>query len=713
MAKTDHDKLTDDELISAIDHEVSSADYEGQSEISQQRSEADLAYSGQYTNGTSPTTGMSSILINTLQPAVDTLTTYLTKMFCSDHEAVVFSSDKQEKSEFARMASMRVNEVVFKENNGYKIINRWIKDAALHKNGIVKVVWDDSPVYHKEIFEGSEEELNIHMSSLESEGFTVDIVEEEKVTETLEISDEATGEVLEVSEEFVTYTLKVSKPRDLPKIINIPPEEFLINEGATGINDDQLTRFVAHRQLVYVSDVVKMFPDADEEAILSSSASGYLEHEYETDIRHFFDGTYDQNDYESTQPMMRQVELIECWIRADRDGDGWAEWRHCFSVGRTLLSDEEWFGPIPLCSFTFFPIPHKFYGLGLWDKLEDYHKVKTALVRSAVDSAVIGNTTRFIADPSKVNLKDLKDVRNGIIRALPGFEPDSIVPLTTQGGSGKDGLMLEYIDREVIKQIGIDPESGLVSTDIEKSGNDAAKTSQTIDNASAKVETYGRELAETGMTDMIWTVFDLLVQNGEMPDFDLKKTDIKAKVGLGHQTMAQKLAGVNALEQSQLQMEQSAVAPVAIPAKYKLNLAMEKAKAMMFEDPSMFFPTPEEIEQEQQRQQQVQAQQLEREQNLQATMMQEDADNNEAKRRLEDAKAKEAEAKANAADRMQQLTEEAKVVEIDNVEKDNELNERRQAAQEEQMAANLDMQDKKLKFEYDKLAKESKDTTNY
>ena len=146
----------------------------------------------------------------------------------------------------------------------------------------------------KEIFKGTEEELDIIIAERELEGYEVDISDKEKLTETLEVEDEEANETLEITAELLKVTLKLSKKKDMPMLINIPPEEFLINEGATDINGDQLTRFVAHRQLAYVSDVLEMFPDCDEEDLYSSSASGYLEHEFETDIRHFHDGTYDR-----------------------------------------------------------------------------------------------------------------------------------------------------------------------------------------------------------------------------------------------------------------------------------------------------------------------------------------------------------------------------------------------------------------------------------
>ena len=688
-----HEALTEDELVSAIEYEVAASDYEGQSEISEQRSEADLIYTGQYTRGTYPTTGMSSILINGVQPGIDTVTTYLTNIFCSDQETVVFSTNDEEFAEEARVASEVVNAVIHNHNDGYKILNRWIKDSALHKTGIVKVVWDDSMESTKEMFEGTEEELDIIISERELEGYEVDISSKEKITEVLEVEDEATGDILEIEAEFMKVMLKLSKKKDMPKIINIPPEEFLINEGATDINGDQLTRFVAHRQLAYVSDVMEMFPDASEEELYSSSASGYLEHEFETDIRHRFDGTYDQNDYESTQPNLRQVEIVESWIRADMDGDGFAEWRHCFTVGRTLLMDEEWMGPIPMCSFTFFPIPHKFYGLGLVDKLVDYHIAKTALVRSTIDSAVQANTFRLIADPRQIDVRDLKSGRPGVIKALPGFDPSTVMPLpVNQGNPGATTTMLQYLDREIIAQIGIDPVSGMVSTDVEKSGNDADKTAQVIDNASAKVETFAREFAETGLRDMIWIIFSLLVENGKFPDVGITKDNLKAKVGLGHQTMQQKAAAAQSIIQQQALLEQSPTSPIPIPPKYKLEASKNLAMTLGEEDPGRFFPSSEEIEQAQATQQQQQAQLLQAQQQAAQVGQQDTLQNSEAKRRLEDAKAMEAEVKAQAAQRKQQLEEEAKVVEIDNVKEDNALNVRRQEAQEEQMAANLELQ---------------------
>ena len=91
-------------------------------------------------------------------------------------------------------------------------------------------------------------------------GVTVEIISEDKTTDTIEITSEETDEVLEITQDTMSYVVKIIKDKGVPRIFNIPPEEFLINEGATSINGDQLTRFVAHRQMSYVADVMENVP---------------------------------------------------------------------------------------------------------------------------------------------------------------------------------------------------------------------------------------------------------------------------------------------------------------------------------------------------------------------------------------------------------------------------------------------------------------------
>ena len=92
MAKSrKHEPMTDEQLVTAILTEKSQADVQGVNLLSYQREQADRMFTGQLTDGLEPTTNMSSVILNATRPVVNTLTTYLTKIFCSDKETVVFN----------------------------------------------------------------------------------------------------------------------------------------------------------------------------------------------------------------------------------------------------------------------------------------------------------------------------------------------------------------------------------------------------------------------------------------------------------------------------------------------------------------------------------------------------------------------------------------------------------------------------------------------
>ena len=691
----EENKVTDDELIQVIFEEISAADYEGASELKEQRAEADLAYTGEFTPGTEPNSGMSSILINAYQPAVDTLTTYISNAVNEKRKAVMFQVEDEELKSSASELTTMLNNCIYKKNKGYTVINRWIKDAFLHKTAFVKTYWDTTAEYYKFEFEGAEEQLAVVMAEKEAEGWECEVMEKQDVTETLEVTSEDSNETLEVTTTVLQAIVKCSKPMNQPRIVNVAPEEFYVNEGATSLDrNDPTLRFLCHSQLRSKSDVQELInsderfdQDIDVDELAQGGTAGYIDQEWEKATRGSFDGTYWRGTEQSSQPLLQEVEVIEYWVRSDRDGDGVAEWRHGFVLGKELGMDEEHFGAIPVHSFTPFPIPHKLYGLGLWDKLRDYHRTKTGLVRAAIDAANNKNLVRFFADPRKVDTRSLKSGKPGIIPIFSGFDPSKDmreIPKPT-GSAGESVTLLQYLDAEIVAQIGIDPKTGVVSTDIEKSGNDAAKTAQAIDNASTKIEALVRELAENGLRDMVWAIYDMYLEYGELQDIGFDKSDLIAKVGTGYQTMQQKAAGAQAIIQQHAAMEASPTSPTPIPYKYKKEINMELASALGFEDASKFFPSAEEIQQAQQRQAQQQAMQMQAMQQAQSQEM-------GLKEREIGVKEQTQAAKIEAETNKLNKEAEVAVVEIQNKQSDNELNIRRQEAQEEQMAANIELQ---------------------
>ena len=638
-----HKKLMDDELVSLIEQEKAELSTEGLGIIEQQRSSSNLAYQGEYSAGISASP-LSSLIVDCIKPAVDTHTAFITNPFTRKDSISMMPVDPQ-MSVVADQVNKLLNHTVHRMNHdglsGYSLIKEWVQSAALNKNGIWKVSWDTTPVtIIKEIMDVSPIEIDAYTYQLELEGNDVEIIEE-NVVET-EVGIEAEGPevdigVSETSYEGSSYTIKCSYPRNQVKYEIIPPEEFLINEDAEWIGGRHC-RYVAHRQLLTVSDIIEMFPDLTEDKINEMAASGPaddLEYNYERLIRGQSDGTYDTVPGRSnTTGPNRQLEVTESFIQADRNGDGIAEWRHCYTVGHTLIMDEEWDGPLPFVSFTFFKTAHKHHGQSIYDRIWQYLRAKTGLGRAHLDMLTLQNTPRFLGNEEMVNEQDFQVIKPGLIKTRKGFQASDIVPLPMPQGNPQTIQLLQFFNQEIAAQLIIDPYTGAISAEAEKSGNAADKTAMVIDNASAKAEAVIRDAGE-GLKKIAWLTLNMYIKNSNEPEVqklineltpgipflaaedkiqdNVKYDDFICNVGLGNLNGQQKFQRVGALFQLTQAATQMGVQPNPVKV---LNLLHEAAKGAGFDNSTEFFDSPQEYQMSQQEkaplmQMQLQAAQLE------------------------------------------------------------------------------------------------------
>lgn len=614
------------ELLRVLQSRKSEADFYDQNQLSTQRQLSNYAYTGLQERLLQPTSGLTSVLVNRIKPSVDTLTAYMTKIFASDKETVVLNAHNPQASGYSSQLMDMVNHIIHKQNNGYTLMNRWVKDAALNKNGVVKVTWvNDAETYRETLENVSEEELNVYIASKEEQGKTVEVEKSTMVQEAVTQINPITEEEITVSSEMSSYELKVTCPPGRVLIENCPPEEFLINKESTSLDlDDNTFAFAAHTKLMFLGDIVKMAENngweiSEEDLQRVSSGSDYLEYNSETEARHLFDGSFDYFTEDGNTDQMRQVELTESWLKIDYNGDGVVEWRHIFTVGDVILMNEEWTGMIPFFSFCFFPIPHKFYGMSVYDSIRDYYFQNTAVLRGTIDGIQRRNNPKVIFNPRDIPERNLQQAKTGYIAGGKTFGKANSFEVIPGGGIDPASLqMLEYIDRLIEEHLGINPRTGAISTDVEKSGNDALKTSQVIDNASTKVEMYAREFAEMSLRPMIWYIIQLIMENktnyniqklavkvsGAPFDgsIDIDKSDLMAKVGLGHLNPQQKVMAMGQLSATVQELQAAGV--IVTPDKL-LNKAYEMARGLGYENVYDFFPTPEEAMQNNQMFQQM------------------------------------------------------------------------------------------------------------
>ena len=130
----------------------------------------------------------------------------------------------------------------------------WFKDALLFRLGVVKYFYEEEENVTEEEYNGlSEEELASLLANPD-----IDIVEQQETVLNSYMEDDGTVVPLESSYDL---SVRVTEKKGKIKVINVPPEEFLVNKRATSLED---AYFICHRTTMTVSDLVAMGYDRDE-----------------------------------------------------------------------------------------------------------------------------------------------------------------------------------------------------------------------------------------------------------------------------------------------------------------------------------------------------------------------------------------------------------------------------------------------------------------
>jgi hypothetical protein len=470
--------------------------------------------------------------------------------------------------------------VFYKDNPGFAILHDWFKDALLEKVGIVKAYWDNRIDVVKETYQNlTDDELTM----LLADG-TREIIEQETiVTPVMNIDGSPAIGLDGMPLVQASHTVKVKKKNQVGRVAiqNIPPEEFLISKKATTIQDSP---FVAHRRLMPRSDLVAMgFP---EEVVRDLPAYDDLSFSPER-VARYSEGEQPSQD-ESLDPTMQDVEVYECYIRADRDGDGLAELLQVWYAGSEILEETET-DYIPFHSLCPIPVPHKFYGLSLADKVMDLQLQKSTITRQMLDNLYLTNNYRVGAVDGQVNLDDLiSPTPGGVIRMK---NPNAVVPMAVQPVSDAT----QGLDPNVLQNV-------------------TATAVAAFQNASAgKMELIARNFAETGVKSLFKGILQLLCKYQDKPriirmrgqyiQMDPREWsnqyDVSISVGLGTGNKQEQMAMLAMIldKQERILQQFGPANPLVTVGQYRETLG-RMIEAAGFKDSATFFkPVTPEIDQ--------------------------------------------------------------------------------------------------------------------
>jgi hypothetical protein len=495
------ENTTDMDIKAYLDEAIRSAENYDSTELSEKRAKAMEYYFGTM-DDVPARDGHSSVVSRDVSVVIGWMLPGIIRTFTQSGRVVDFEPETPEDDAYTDQASDYINHKFLKDNDGYRIMYSAIHDALLQGDGIIKCWWDDTPEYKTSVHSGlTEEQLSL-------------LLDEEDVEVLAQDEDIQTIDTPEGPMEVPVFGVKIrrmTKKGDL-KMVAVEPENFLMDKESTTIPE---SRFVAQRDTVTKSSLVEMGFDRDVIDMLpTDNSQNYESAELvrEGDRINISDVTE-----ESTQ----LVEIYECYLKMDVDGDGVAETVRAYYAGNhgagELLEWEIWEDEYPFVSIPCEPVPHRFDSLSIADQVMDLQRIKTVLSRQMLDNVYAHNNPQAqIQEGAVINPDSIISPKPGqpiiLRRGSPPIEYN-----TTPFIADKTLAAINQVDQEIERRTGISRSTMALDPDALQNQTATAVNAQK-DASYSKVELVARNMAELGFRQLFRLALRLIVKHQDQEE---------------------------------------------------------------------------------------------------------------------------------------------------------------------------------------------------
>ena len=147
-------------------------------DLSGERAKAMNYYLGNMEEDMPAPEGRSKTVSTDVADAVEGALPILMDIFCGSDEVVRFEPVGPEDEEAAQQETDYVNHVFMQQNEGFRVLYDFFKDALLQKNGFVKAWWEESEQEERETYyDLTEEQYQALAYAVEMSGGAMKIVE--------------------------------------------------------------------------------------------------------------------------------------------------------------------------------------------------------------------------------------------------------------------------------------------------------------------------------------------------------------------------------------------------------------------------------------------------------------------------------------------------------------------------------------------------------
>lgn len=528
------------------------------------------------TDSTAPVNGIDYIHPS-VKPVVDYATAVITKGICPNGEInFEFVADNEYDEEAARQATEMVSQVVNEMNDPHFILERWVMDAAMHKNGMMMIKPVREPIVRYIETQGTADQLRAFEQQAADAGLTAlrqsrrrqDVDMAAVMAEVQQLLGENQQEYARAQVDVRLAALGEPEEVDLDAEQAELAAEDLVDQAA--IFDEAIRRntiYTARYKLTGYNLRIKFHPIAQHFWICDPTVPemkdqpfcGYYDPmtiqeamelypginlaEFERHAEYNMNGAYQAGSVlnnlaihardsvpimgvpvdsaASADPDSRQVSVVTVWNKYDIDGDGELELVELIYSGSYIISARE-VEFIPVANMCPKPLPGNFYGMSIAESVIPMQEYNTSAARAEIQLGLLTATPRIGVKPDRVDFEMMQDGEAAIFILDSKFDPaKDIYQMPPPSGNLQFlEVAMNRIQQDTMAMVGMTTPQDVFNPEVMAPGNSGVKLQMALTPNQIIQDNTVRNAAD-GLKEALWLVWRTLIQYGD--DYGVKK----------------------------------------------------------------------------------------------------------------------------------------------------------------------------------------------
>jgi len=523
------------------------------------------------TDSTAPVNGIDYIHPS-VKPVVDYATAVITKGLMPNGEInFEFVPDNEADEVAARQATNMVSRVVNQMNDPHFILERWVMDSAMHKNGMMMIkpireqitryietqgTNDQLKAFEVQAAEAgltavrqSKTRLTVDMARVKAElqqvlGEQAGAIDEERFNQTIDAIragdeevpesslDPAADQETALNDAVRRNTIFKAKYKLTGYNINIRfhpiAQHYWICDPTVPEMRDQ--PFCGYYDPMSIQEVMELYPDIDLEKF-REYAEYNMNGAYQAGsvlnnlAIHARDSVpvmgIPVSSASSADPDSRQVSVVTVWNKYDIDGDGELELVELIYSGSYIISARE-VEFIPVANMCPKPLPGNFYGMSIGESVIPMQEYNTSAARAEIQLGLLTATPRIGVKPDRVDFEMMQDGESAIFILDSKFDPQKdIYQMPAPSGNLQFlEVAMNRIQQDTMAMIGMTTPQDVFNPEVMAAGNSGIKLQMALSPNQIIQDNTVRNASE-GLKEALYLIWRTLIQYGD--DYGVKK----------------------------------------------------------------------------------------------------------------------------------------------------------------------------------------------